>query len=289
MSLWAWIKSKWQKTSNEELPKEQLPEERAEMQHFYHLNAPVEEKEKNEKVEEQIRSLNQLPQLEREPLAVQGQNELLAVSGPVCNIVGWKDIEHDVVLSIKVPIGFKKKAGEPIKVYASVDKSLLHVTDTTQSMNSTIHVKDEEGNEIGDITCNGNIIKKDICGELRVNAVLSGFEAIRDLKVENNNPIEDTESTAFTDLVDVVFDDTVGYMCEDCLSEEHEPTITLTLGTPYVVLPDGTIVQQDEVATFRAFNEAPSQTLDDVLDGKATYMISVPCNILVKVEVDIYS
>lgn len=225
---------------------------------------------------------------------IENNLKILATDGPICNVADWKTITRDIVVSVEIPMGFERDTTQPFTLLVSADKSFLYARDKMEMKTADIYINTADG-ELQTIRCRAEVVKKLLEGEVILNVIAKGFKATdflnatvlsRDLKLE--------EKTAFTHTQEVLFDESVGYMCKECNQEDVEVIVILNIGKPFIMLPDGTKVEETEL-TGAAINgitiqeEGTTPTFDEVLNGKETIIISVPCQVTAQIEVEFIS
>lgn len=219
------------------------------------------------------RELNTLPQLAGEPFAVTSRLQARESSPDLCTYVLWNRIEVESLFTVQVPIGFKRSATEPFEMAISVDKSYLKLIDEVKKKPAEIKILDDEGNEVN-MECTMEIFKKWMRGELLFNITAKGFEPRTSAQVSNTVNIIYATTTTFSNNEDVLVNGLLGYSCMAC-SEQNEELIavTITPGVPFIVLADGTKVE--DTAAF-----------DALLDGSSNRIINLPCHIIAEMIIE---
>nr|WP_302596898.1 hypothetical protein [uncultured Cellulosilyticum sp.] len=250
--------------------------------------------QKKKVTDEEMSFLKALPEFKVEPETVDNNLSILATGGPICNAADWKTITRDVVVSVEIPIGFKRDETEAFELSVSVDKSFLYTRNEKEMKTADIYINEVDGT-MSTMRCRAEVIKKLLEGEVRLNVIAKGFKASdfldatvlsSDLKLE--------EKTAFSHMQGVLFDETIGYMCKECNQEEQEVVVTLNIGNPFIMLADGTKIEETKLSRSAVPNMTIKQeglvpTFDQVLNGMETIIISVPCQVTVQIEVEFIS
>lgn len=252
--------------------------------------------QKKKAPDEEMSYLKALPEFNVEPETIQDNISILATGGPICNVADWKTITRNIIVSIEIPIGFKRDIAEPFELLVSADKSFLYARDKIEMKLADIYIETGNGTtEVQTMRCRAEVVKKLLEGEVILNIIAKGFKAndFLDATVLSSD-LKLVEKTAFTHTQEVLFDETVGYMCKECNPEEEEVIVTLNIGKPFIMLADGTKVEESELSisavpnmTIQAEGETPS--FDEVLNGMETIIISVPCKVTAQVDIEIIS
>ncbi len=242
-------------------------------------------------LQEEFDYLTILPETQIEQGLLNNSVDRLATSGLMCNIADWKTITKDTVLSVEVPLGFKRNLEEAFEVFVSIDKSFLYTRDMMQMKTADIYIDLEDGTT-QTMRCLAEVIQKLLEGELIINTIVKGFKAIDFLNANvSSTQLHLEEKTAFTHTQGVLFNEQIGYMCKECNRDEQEVIVTVNIGRPFIILADGTRIEDGQVEGLSTKDISARQqiTFDDVLNGMETIMISIPCQITAQVEIEIIS
>lgn len=219
------------------------------------------------------RELSSLPQLAPESFDTISRLQARESSPDICTYVLWNRIEAETLFTVQIPIGFKRSDMEPFEMAISVDKSCLKIVNEIKKKPAEIKILDDEGNELN-MECTIEIFKKWMRGELLFNVIASGFVPRTSAQVSEAIHIIYANTTTFANNEVVLVNGLLGYSCMAC-SEQNEELIavTLTAGTPFIVLADGTKVE--EPAAF-----------DALLDGNSNRIINLPCHIIAEMIIE---
>lgn len=219
------------------------------------------------------RELNTLPQLAGGTSAITSRLQARESNPDLCTYVLWNRVEVESLFTVQVPIGFKRSATEPFEIAISVDKSYLKLINKVTKKPAEIKILDDEDNELN-MECTIEVFKKWMRGDLLFNIVAKGFEPRTTAQIsETTNIIYETKTT-FSNNEDVLVNGLLGYSCTAC-SEQNEELIavTVTPGIPFIVLADGTKV--DNPVSF-----------DALLDGSSSHIINLPCHIITEMIIE---
>lgn len=252
-------------------------------------NADIKEEPKeneDEQIESDIRISSNNLDLNNELLQLESPFKSLEVMGKVCNSAFWRPIEKNIVLYVEIPLGYVRDKTQEFKVYASADKTFIYTSNMTEKKLAEIPITSEEG-ETETLVCNVDIVRRCLKGELYINTVVTGFKAgifmnanSTDIIFNGKESIHYDDNTGFSHTQGLIFDDQVGYICKECMNEEEQSVeIILNLGSPYIVLPDGTMI--NDLTTLAVEPRVDAPDFDEIFDGKKTVVIGIPCEVTV--------
>ena len=193
-------------------------------------------------------------------------------SPEVCSYILWNRVERKVLFSLPIPPGFVRN-DENFGLKIEADKSYLKIVDEVVRKAAEITIIGDDGKPV-DMECSIDIIRKCMKGEIIFNLLGKGFKSKAAVKIDEIKKSRPVNETAFTNNQIVLISHILGYTCKDCRkNDKEEVAVTISKGTPFITLPDGTKV--DDKAEF-----------DKLLTGDISMLINVPCTIIAELIID---
>ena len=190
----------------------------------------------------------------------------------VCSYILWNRVERDVLFTLPIPPGFVRNE-EDFEIKIEVEKSFLKIIDEVVRKAAEIKIIGDDGNVV-DMECSIDVIRKCMKGNLIFNVLGKGFKSKVAARIQEIKKAIYVDETAFTNQQTVVVSEILGYACKDCRkNDEEEIAVTITKGTPFITLPDGTKVDDKE-------------EFDNLLTGDINMLINVPCHLLVELIIE---
>lgn len=219
------------------------------------------------------KELSTLPQLETKSLMSSSRLQARDANPDVCTYVIWNRVERQVIFTVPIPVGFKRDLTEKFEMFISMDNSFLRLEDEVKKKPAEIKVLDDEGNEIN-MECTIEVFKKWMRGELLFNVMAKGFVARTFLEVDQAIKVNYLDQTSFSNNNQVLIEQVLGYSCLSCKTQNQEEiAITLTPGLPFIVLADGTKIED-------------AMTFDALLNGQTSMIINIPCHIIAELIIE---
>lgn len=156
--------------------------------------------------------------------------EVKGATSTKCGYVEWAPTSIDFFVITDIPAGYKIVNRADYSLTLSMDSHFIEFIITSENRDVMIVVEDEKGNpQILDGMAKVNRMK--LSGLLVYNSFLKGSEAMR--------PLTQQSQTGFSQQGTVFIDQTLGFVCDECPSEENplkDYSITLVTGENIVVI-----------------------------------------------------